>query len=142
MSITLPHILYGIDIQCTPLHSKSTSRGSKGSVNFINKLTSVQHAGVLAVTGGFRMSPNDSLDAHTALLSIDLGITKACHNMITRMATLLHEHLLHALIKKSAKGCIKRHHSLLHILASIFGINPSNIKKIPPVHIHPRKRGL
>jgi ribonuclease HI len=30
----------------------------------------------------------------------------------------------------------------LHILTNISRINPSNVEKIPPVHIHPRRRGL
>jgi ribonuclease HI len=58
------------------------------------------------------------------------------------MAALPREHPLHALIKKSARRYIKRHRSPLHTLIGIFGIDPSDIEKIPPVRIHPRKRGL
>jgi ribonuclease HI len=134
--------LYGIDVWCTPLHGKNARGGKKGSVNTIKKLTSTQRAGALAVTGGFRTSPTDSLDAHSALLPIDLRIEKTCHNAITRLATLPREHPLHAPVKRSAKGRVKRHRSPLHTLTSIFGINPSNIEKIPPVRVHPRTRGL
>ena len=76
------------------------------------------------------------------LLPIDLRIDKACHNAITRLATLPHEHPLHTLVKKSTRRQIKRHKSPLHTLTSMFGINPDEIEKIPPVRIHPKNRGL
>jgi ribonuclease HI len=142
MSIVLPHILYGIDVWCTPLHGKNDRGSSKGSVGFIRKLTSVQQAGALAITGGFRTSPTDSLDTHAALLPFEVRAEKVCHNAFTRMAALPCEHLLHKLIKRSAKRYIERHCSPLHTLAGIYGLNPFNIKKIPLVHIHTRKRGL
>jgi ribonuclease HI len=142
VSVALPRILYGIDIWHTPIHRKNGRGGSKGSVGFIKKLTTIQQAGALAITGGFRTSPSNSLDAHAALLPIKLRIEKVCHNAITRMAALPREHPLHALVKKSAKRYIKRHHSPLHIITNISGINPSDVEKIPPVHIHPRRRGL
>jgi hypothetical protein len=118
------------------------SGSRRGSVNFIKKLATVQRAEALAVTGGFRTSPTDTLDTHSALLPINLGVEKVCHNAITRLATLPKEHLLHTLVKKSTKGHVKRHCSPLHIFTSTFRINPNNIEKIPPVHTHPKKRGL
>jgi hypothetical protein len=142
MSMALPQILYSIDIWCPPLHRKTDRGGNKGSVSFIKKLSSIQQAGALAITGGFRTSPSDSLDTHTALLPIDLRIEKTCHNTFTRMATLPCKHPLHKLIKRSAKRYVKRHQSPLHTLAGIFGIDPSKVETIPPVHIHPRRQGL
>ena len=133
MSVVLPQILYGIDIWCTLLHGRNTRGRRKGSVNFIKKLAMVQQVGTLAITGGFRTSPTDSLDAHTGMLPIKLCIEKACHNAITRLATLLCEHPLHTLVKRSAKGRVKRHRSPLHILTSIFSLDPSKIKQIPLV---------
>jgi ribonuclease HI len=140
VSVAVPHILYGIDVWCTPLHGKNARGGKKGSVNIIKKLTTTQRAGALAVTGGFRTSPT-SLDTHAALLPIDLRVEKTCHNAITRLATLPKQHPLHAPVKRSAKGRVKRHRSPLHTLTNIFGINPSTIEKIPPVRVHPRERG-
>ena len=141
VSVVLPCILYSINVWCTPIHRRNTSRHRKGSVASMKKLASVQRAGVLAVTGGFRTSPTNSLDAHAALLPVDLKIERACHNAITRIATLPQEHPLHKLIRKSAKQQIKRHRSPMHTLTSIFGLDPSKMEKIPPVHTHPKKRG-
>ena len=133
--------MYSIDVWCTPIHSHNARGNRKGSVNFIKKLTTTQRAGAIAITGGFRTTPTDSLDAHAALLPMELRVEKACSNAITRMATLTPEHPLHALLKKSSKGWVKRHRSPLHILASIFQIDPSKFEKIPPVRTHPKSRG-
>ena len=141
VSVALPQILYGIDIGCTPTHGKSAKGKKKGSVNTIKKLVTVQRAGSLAVMGGFRTSPTDSLDTHAALLPIELRVKKACFNLISRMATLPHEHPLHSLVKRSTKGCIKRHRSPINTLTNIFRINSTDFEKIPPVRIHPSKRG-
>lgn len=140
MSIALPRILYRIDIWCTPLHGRNKHGSKKGSVNSIKKLSTVQCAGTLAITGGYRTSPTDSLDAHSGMLPIELRVEKMCHNAITRMAMLPSEHPLHTPIKKSTKGNIKRHRSPLHILTSIFGTNPKALEKILPVCTHPSKR--
>ena len=142
VSVALPRILYGIDVWCTPIHGKNANGWRKGSVNFVKKLSSVQRAGALAITGGFRTSPTDALDAHAALLPLDLKIKKTCHDAITRIATLPKSHPLHKLIRKSAKRRVKRHRSPLHTLTSIFGLNPNEVEQIPPVRTHPKKRGL
>ena len=142
VSVALPRILYGIDVWCTPIHGRNASGRRKGSVTAIKKLLSVQRAGTLAITGGFRTSPSDALDAHAALLPIELKVEKVCHDAITRIATLPQAHPLHNLIKKSAKKRVKRHRSPLHTLAGIFGTNPCTMEKIPPVRTHPKKRGL
>ena len=71
---------------------------------------------------------------------MELLVEKACHNAITRIAALPQEHLLHALVKRSAKGHIKRHQSQLHKLTSIFGIDLRAVEKIPPVRIHPSRK--
>ena len=142
IGVALPRILYGIDVWCTPIHGRNANGRRKGSVAIVRKLASVQRAGALAVTGGFRTSPTDSLDAHAALLPIDLKIEKACHDAITRIATLPQEHPLHKLIRKSAKRQIKRHRSAMYTLTSIFGTEPEKMERIPPVRTHPKKRGL
>ena len=124
-----------------PMHGKTVKGKKKGLVNTIKKLVTVQQAGSLAVTGGLRTTPTDSLDAHAALSPIELRVEKTCFNAIKWMATLPHKHLLHSLVKRSAKGRIKRHHPPIHTLTNIFGINSTDFEKIPLVRIHPSKRG-
>ena len=142
VSVALPRILYGIDVWCTPIHGRNAKGSRKGSVASIRKLAAVQRAGALAVTGGFRTSPTDTLDAHAALLPIDLKVEKACHDVITRIATLPQEHPLHKLIRRSAKRQVKRHRTPMHTLTNIFRTDPDKMETIPPVRTHPKKRGL
>jgi ribonuclease HI len=141
ISVALPRTLYGLDVWCTPLHSRNARGNRKGSVNVVKKLTTVQRAGALAVTGGLRTTPTNTLDAHASLLPVEHRVAKHCHRAITHIATLPQEHPLHPLIKKSAKGRIRRHRSPLHILTSVYGISPEAMEKIPPVRIHPTERG-
>ena len=88
--------MYGVDIWCTPLHGQNAAGSRKGSVNPIKKLTTVQRVGAIAITGGFRTTPTDSLDAHAALIPMDLRVDKFCYNAITCLTTLPPEHPLHA----------------------------------------------
>ena len=53
---------------------------------------------------------------------------------------MLHKHPLHAPVKKSIKVSVKRHHSPLHTLTSIFGTDSRKFKKILPVCTYPSKR--
>jgi hypothetical protein len=140
-SIALPRVLYGIDVWCTPIHGRNTKGSRKGSVNYIRKLTTTQCAGALAVTGGFRTTPTDSLDSHTSLIPMELRIEKACFSAITRIVTLPPKHPLHPPTKKSAKQRVKRHRSSLDTLTGIFRIDPNSIEKIPLVCMHPKERG-
>ena len=139
--VALPRILYGIDVWCTPLHGRHARGNRKGSVKAIKKLTSLQRLGALAITGGLRTTPTDTLDAHAALLPMDSRVEKVCFNAISRMVTLPAEHPLNALVKKSAKGRVKRHRSPLHTLTAIFGLDPPSFEKIPAVRAHPKDRG-
>ena len=141
VSMALSRILYGIDIWCTPIHSKNMRGSRKGAVNLIKKLTTTQRAGALAITGGFRMTPTDTLDAHAALLPMEQHVQKACYTAITHMAMLPAHHPLLKMIKQSAKSQVKWHHSPLHALTGIFRVNPSKIEEILLVHIHPKDKG-
>ena len=138
ISVTIPQIMYGMDMWCTPLHGWNTAVSRKESVNPIKKLTTVQRAGAIAITGGFRTTPTDSLDAHVALIPMDLCVDKFCYNAITCLATLPPERPLHAPVKKRAAIFVKRHCLLLHTLTQIYGIKPSEVEKIPAVRNHPK----
>ena len=51
------------------------------------------------------------------------------------------EHPLNTLVKRSAKGRVKKHRSPLHTLTAIFGMDPAAFEKIPAVRAHPKDRG-
>ena len=139
--VALPHILYGIDVWCTPLHGRHARGNRKGSVKAIKKLTSIQRLRTLAITGGLHTTPTDALNAHAALLPMISRVEKTCFNAISRMVTFPTEHPLNSLVKRSAKGQVKRHRSPLHTLTAIFGLDPPLFEKIPAVRAHPKDRG-
>jgi hypothetical protein len=57
------------------------------------------------------------------------------------MVTLLTEHPLNALVKKSAKGWVERHQFPLHTLSAIFRLDPSSFERIPAMNAHSKDRG-
>jgi ribonuclease HI len=140
-SVVLPRILYGADVWCTPIHGKNKNGGRKGSVNVAKKLTTIQRAGAIAVTGGLRTTPTDTLNVHALLLPMELRIEKACFNAITRITSLPTAHPLHAPAKRSTKRYTKRHCTPLHTLLGLFTIDPSQMEKVPVVRVHPKERG-
>ena len=76
VGVAIPRILYGIDVWCVPTHVVHEGGRKKGSVYAIRKLTTTQRAGTLAITGGFRTSPTDALDAHASTLPMHLKVGK------------------------------------------------------------------
>jgi hypothetical protein len=134
-SVALPRILYGIDIWCTPIHRKNAKGSKKGSVNIVKKLTTIQRAGALVITGGLRTTLTDTLNTHTLLLPMELRVEKACYNAITHISSLPTAHPLHAPAKRSTTGkrYVKQHHTSLHTLLGMFTIDPSKTEKVSVV---------
>jgi hypothetical protein len=94
ISVALPRVLYAVDVWCSP--SNSTWKGPfvVGSVKTSNQITSVQRAGTLAIMGGLRTSPMNTLDACAFLLPVPLLMVKWCQRAYIRMAMLPPEHPL------------------------------------------------
>jgi ribonuclease HI len=130
ISVALPKVLYAIDVWCIPLHGTEAGPKKKGSVNVIKKLTTIQRAGALAITGGLRTSPTDALDACAYTIPVDLIAEKWCHKAAVRLATLPPVHPLFKPIRASANGNIRRHKAPLHSLMQLFEINPKETEKI------------
>jgi ribonuclease HI len=135
--VAIPRILYGIDIWCTPSQRAYVGNVTQGPVTAIRKLASTQRAGAIAITGGFRTSPSDSLDAHASLLPMHLNIGRLQYNAATRIATLPDTHPLNNPYRKASKRQPKRHRTPLHQLAAEVGISSEDIEEIPVVRINP-----
>jgi ribonuclease HI len=138
--VAIPRILYGIDIWCTPTQKVTRGKVTQGPVAAIAKLVSTQRAGAIAITGGFRTSPSDSLDAHASLLPIHLKIGRQQHNAATRLATLPSTHPLHKTIRRAFNCQPKSHKAPMHQLAACLGSPPDDIEEIPVVRINPALR--
>jgi ribonuclease HI len=142
--VAIPRILYGIEVWCTPKQQTPRGKVTQGPPAAIAKLATTQRAGALAITGGFRTSPSDSLDAHAALLPMHLKIGRQQHNAALRMASLPPSHPLHNSFRKAFNRQPKRHKSPLHYLATCIEVPPDEIEELqeelPVVRINPAQR--
>ena len=140
IGVALPRILYGLDIWCnTP---KAAKEGKKPPQPIAyRKLASVQREGALAITGGYRTSPLDALDAHAALLPMHLRIRKVMYRMAVRMASLPSSHPLHKQLRAASRRKIRRHRAPMHSVAENLGIDPDVVETIPVAKVNPVHRG-
>ena len=136
ISVAIPRILYAVDVWGIRLKRNSTTHtGIISECN--NKLISVQRAGTIAITGGLRTSPTDTLDAHAFTLPLHLEIEKHLHRSAIRIATLSAQHPLYKPAKNCASRTTKRHRSPLHDLIQIFDIKPCQLESLPTTGRNP-----
>jgi hypothetical protein len=110
-------------------------------VKATKQISSIQRAGILAITGGLHTSPTDILNTSTFLLPTPLLIRKWCLKAAIRMATLPKEHLLHKPVNWKVTHITKKHHGPLNILANSHSIDTRKIEKIPTLRQNPSETG-
>ena len=138
IAVVLPKTLYAADVWLTPLHMVRGGKNTRGSVGPIRRLARIQRIMALAITGGLRTTANDTLDAHSDLLPMDLTIQKKCHNAMVRMCSLPSSHPLHGIairehIKRrtSPKATFK---SPFYVMFGIFvHLDPILVEVIPAI---------
>lgn len=141
IGVALPRILYGVDVWCGPPMNTHTEVKNLGTSRIINKLTSTQRSGTLAVTGGLRTSPTDALDACAFLLPLSLTIERWSLRAAVRLASSPPEHPLYKPVKHASSRNAKRHRSPLHSLLGSIDFNPKLIEKIPAKPRNPALTG-
>ena len=120
--VALPRILYAADVWAPPAYKKEQGTKPTANKRFTTRLASIQRSGTLAIVGGLRTSPTDTLCVHADVLPAHLELDKACHKAAVRMATLPHSHPIAKLYLKASKHNVKRHKSPLHNLAAAYEI--------------------
>jgi ribonuclease HI len=140
ISVAIPRILYAVDVWGIRFKRGTTTQLTGKISGSNNKLTSVQRAGTLAITGGLRTSPTDALDAHAFILPIHLETEKHIFRSAIRIATLPPEHPLHKPAKKCANRATKRHRSTLHDLMQAFNIKPNLLETLTTTGGNPATR--
>ena len=140
-SVALPRILYAVDLWCTPSNREHEGPRTVGSARATKQIGSIQRAGALAITGGLRTSPTDSLNASAYLLPSPLLIRKWCHRATVRMATLPKEHPLHRPVNWKVTRTTKKHRGPLQILANTLSVDAKRVEKIPTLGRDPAKTG-
>jgi ribonuclease HI len=138
--VAIPRILYGIDIWCVPSKKSRQEGAAPGPEAAIAKIASSQRAGTIAITGGFRTSPSDSLDAHASILPTRHRLGKAQHSAAVRLAALPASHPLHNQFRLAASRKVKRHRAPLHHLASTLEVSPKQIECTPVTRTNPASR--
>jgi len=141
ISIALPRILYAADIWCLAERGARTRTSKIGPTKALDSITTIQRAGVLAITGGLRTSATDALNVHAHLVPAALTVRKWCHCALTRLTTLPKEHPLYKIIKHKRTGKIKKHQGPIHQLIRWFKPDVINTKKIPTAARNPSKIG-
>ena len=140
ISVAIPRILYAIDIWGIRLRRDATTHTTGKVSEYNNKLTSIQRAGTLAITGGLRTSPTDALNAHAFTLPLHLEIEKHLFRSAIRIATLSPQHPLHKPAKKCAARATKRHKAPLHDLMQTFNIKPNALETVATTGGNPATR--
>jgi ribonuclease HI len=138
-SVAIPRILYAIDVWGIRFKRGAATQTAGKITECNNKLTSVQRAGTLAITGGLRTSPTDALDAHAFILPLHLETEKHLYRAAVRIATLAPQHPLHKPARKCANGTVKRHRSTLHELMQAFKIKPCLLETLATTGRDPAK---
>ena len=137
IGVAIPRILYGTDVWCVPIHTTPKGKNNKGSVHAIRKLTTAQRAGTLAITGGFRTSPTDALDAHASILPMHLKIGKVLYRSVVRHASLPETHPLRKQYRLAGARKVKRHKTALHHMTQLYGIKTNMVETLPVVRLNP-----
>jgi ribonuclease HI len=139
VGVAIPRILYGADVWCVPAHETHTDKKRKGSISAIKKLTTMQRAGTLAITGGLRTSPTEALDAYASILPMHLKIGKTLFRAAVRIAALPDTHPLRRQYKLAGARKAKRHKSALHHMTQLYGIKVEEVETLPAVRQNPAK---
>ena len=105
--VALPRILYAADVWAPPAYKKEQGTKPIANKRFTTRLASIQRSGTLAIVGGLRTSPTDTLCVHADVLPAHLELDKACHKAAVCMATLPHSHPIAKLYRKASKHNVK-----------------------------------
>ena len=135
IGVAIPRILYGVEVWHHPKRKTRSGEQPKGTPS--HKLATTQRQGALAITGGFRTSPSDALDAHAALVPMKHKLDVIKHSKVVRMASLPSTHPLHTQIRTAARRYVRRHRLPLHELAASLARDPDDIETIPTVSTNP-----
>ncbi|PPQ73739.1 hypothetical protein CVT24_006959, partial [Panaeolus cyanescens] len=109
------------------------ARNTKGSVEPLRRIKTVQKTATLAITGALKGSAADILDPHAGIPPAEVMLWSICKRSYIRLCSLPRDHVLHTIIA-SAHGIRDRdpkHLTPIETLAKLFDINPSATEKIP-----------
>ena len=139
ISVAIPKALYAVDVWSNP--TRATLSDRKCTAKAAKQLTTLQRAGTIAITGGLRTSPTDTLDATAYLMPAVLTTDKWCHRSLVRLTMLPTEHPLHKALASKLTRKTKRHKSPLSRLLQLYGYDLGRIEKFPSAARNPEQTG-
>ena len=86
-SVTIPSMLYAVDVWCPQPANSLNSRRKGGMRAAIQKMETVQRKATLLVTGALRTTPSDLLFAHANMLPLRYHIKLICHGSALHIAS-------------------------------------------------------
>ena len=132
-----PSMLYAVEIWASMGLEKGEAGRARGTVGTMKKMESVQRKAAIQATGALRSTPSDLLFAHADMPPLAYHIKQICQNSALRIATLLEEHPLHKIARRSSKICPKRHPSPLHSIFRAAKVVTDDIETIDTLRRHP-----
>jgi hypothetical protein len=95
--------------------------------------------GTIAITGGLRTTPTDTLDAHASILLIRLKLGRNLYRAAVRISSLPNSHPLRRQYSQAGARKPKRHRSALHYMTQLYGIKVGDVETLPVVRQNPAK---
>ena len=136
-AVAIPKAAYAADVWFTPIQSPPGAKRRTGSVWAANRLTRVQRQAAIAITGCFRTTATDYVEAHANLMPVELLLKDLCLRAMTRMISLNDgHHPLMKVVRHSLKRPVKRHPSPSTPLQSS---QASTLEMLPHHHSPPSR---
>ena len=139
-SVTIPSMLYAVDVWCPQPANSLNSRRKGGMRAAIQKMETVQRKATLLVTGALRTTPSDLLFAHANMLPLRYHIKLICHGSALHIATLPKEHPLHVMARQAMGRRLCRHTSPLYNILNSAEIHTNDIEIVNTIAKHPTWR--
>ena len=136
-TVAVPAFTYTSDVWYIPPFKLAHKRNLLGSASATKLLCSIQGQAAQFITGRFRGTAFNVLEAHAYIPPIDLLFWKTQMNAATHICTLPTNHPLSTITQCAARCFINRHCSPLHYLFHQTQPNPLTTKHISTFHRHP-----
>jgi ribonuclease HI len=92
----------------------------------------MQRLATIAITGAFKSTPVDILNAHANVPPMELQVQKKCHRAALRLAVVPEHHPMFKIVRRAARQRVGSHNSQLHELYSMYpDTHPDNVEVIP-----------
>jgi hypothetical protein len=130
LAVTVPKMLYTVDVWFLPIYSKKMNTTPQGSKGITTKLVWVECIALISTTSVMPTTASDVLEILANVWPIELCIQNLCQQAALQLVTRPPSHHIHSLMKKAAMKLVKRHPSTLHHLCHTYDINSDSTETV------------